>query len=439
VPTWAQTITNFFALDDRALGRRRIELCPEGWYYLLVLICIVTGAILREVNLLVVLAGLLIGPLVFNWRLASLGVHQIEAKRKVPPRMTAGEPAAVFLEVTNARKRLASWGLIVSDAPFGTRRSEMETADMLLPHLQPGESKRVSYRLKLLDRGRYQFGPIGIATRYPLGLIKSEILLPVKEDEKDEVVVWPAVGRLLARWQNVLAVALAGERATAQSKSRVGGDYYGIREWRGGDSVRHIHWRSSAKRGKLTVREYQQERSQEFTILLDLWSPQPLKEDHADRVELALQFLGTILRDLDRRGGCKITIAWAGSRKQTYRLPISKPAIEELLDQLSDLQGAELSPSESLGYLAAQVKQQSSVFWISTRPAGLGALRRLGTTEAKVATQLVDPIWIEPGGADFKTWFVPHTDSATATKSAQEKPRSASSADVVPSTASRTG
>ena len=39
----------------------------------------------------------------------------------------------------------------------------------------------------------------------------------------------------------------------------IGQDYYGVREYVRGDSLRHIHWRSSARHGQLIVKEYQQE------------------------------------------------------------------------------------------------------------------------------------------------------------------------------------
>ena len=52
--------------------RRITRLCPEGWYFLFVVTFIIGGAVLGQVNLLVVLAGLMVGPLLFNWRLVQL-------------------------------------------------------------------------------------------------------------------------------------------------------------------------------------------------------------------------------------------------------------------------------------------------------------------------------------------------------------------------------
>ena len=49
--------------------RRRAWLSREGWYYSAVLAFILAGAVLKSVNLLVILAGMMIAPLIINWRL----------------------------------------------------------------------------------------------------------------------------------------------------------------------------------------------------------------------------------------------------------------------------------------------------------------------------------------------------------------------------------
>ena len=64
--------------------RRRAWLCQEGWYYVAVLGFIVGGAVLRSVNLLVVLAGVLIAPLLLNWRLVMAALWQVDVRRRIP-------------------------------------------------------------------------------------------------------------------------------------------------------------------------------------------------------------------------------------------------------------------------------------------------------------------------------------------------------------------
>jgi uncharacterized protein (DUF58 family) len=49
----------------------------------------------------------------------------------------------------------------------------------------------------------------------------------------------------------------------------MGQDYLGIREYRPGDTLRQVHWPSSARRGSLMVREYEQERPQRLALVID--------------------------------------------------------------------------------------------------------------------------------------------------------------------------
>ena len=63
---------------------RRTTLCLEGWAYLIVLAIVLVGAMIREVNLLLMLTGLMAGPVLFSWRLAVVTMRGLEVRRKMP-------------------------------------------------------------------------------------------------------------------------------------------------------------------------------------------------------------------------------------------------------------------------------------------------------------------------------------------------------------------
>ena len=60
-----------------------------------------------------------------------------------------------------------------------------------------------------------------------------------------------------------------------------GNELFGLREYRPGDSLRRIHWPSSARRGEIVVREYEPPGKTTLALLLD---PAPPTADHADQV-----------------------------------------------------------------------------------------------------------------------------------------------------------
>src|SRR6266850_3017605 len=95
--------------------RRRAWLTREGWYYLAVLAFIIGGAVLRSVNLLVILAGTMIAPLLFNWRLVMASLMGLVVRRKLPQQILAGEPLTVEIAIENTRWWMSSWLLTVED------------------------------------------------------------------------------------------------------------------------------------------------------------------------------------------------------------------------------------------------------------------------------------------------------------------------------------
>src|SRR5437660_10962756 len=95
--------------------RRRAWLTRAGWYYLAVLLFILGGAVLRSINLLVVLAGMLIAPLLFNWRLVMSSLMGLAVRRRLPAQIVAGEPLTVEIEIENPRRWMSSWLIVVED------------------------------------------------------------------------------------------------------------------------------------------------------------------------------------------------------------------------------------------------------------------------------------------------------------------------------------
>ena len=142
--------------------RRRVALSREGWYYLFVLAFILGGALFREVNLLLMLAGMMLGPMVFSWRLAAATLGQLTVRRSVPPLCHAGEPTTIELTVQNKRFWLPSWMLTASDYVAG-----VSNATVLFEKLLAHQEQSQAYRICFLNRGRYEFTHVRLATRFP--------------------------------------------------------------------------------------------------------------------------------------------------------------------------------------------------------------------------------------------------------------------------------
>jgi hypothetical protein len=121
----------------------------------------------------------------------------------------------------------------------------------------------VAYTVRADVRGRYPIGPLVIRLTDPFGLCELTRSFP----SVDRLTVIPQVVALPT-------VRLAGEYAgTGDSRARSvavhGEDDAATREYRRGDDLRRVHWRSTARTGELMVRREEQPWESRATVVLD--------------------------------------------------------------------------------------------------------------------------------------------------------------------------
>jgi uncharacterized protein (DUF58 family) len=323
--------------------QQKTRICLEGWYYLFIVVFIIGGAVLGEVNLLVALAGMMVGPFLFNWRFVQLTLRGLVVTRRLPRRVCAGEILTVSITAENRRQRLASWVVMVQDQlqRFNDASGQQSrSVRVLLPRIPVNQSCTAQYRTLIMQRGRYTFGPMQISTRFPLGLVQA---ITSHRDESS-LLVYPKLGNLTPRWLQVVNSRLVGSQSEGRHQGLMEGDYYGLREWRTGDSLRWIHWRTSAKLGDLAVRQFEQQRNRDLALVLDLWQPDSPTDQEKARTELAISFMATAVTDLCRRGGSRLALCVAGQDARYWSGPAAVVLAEEVLDHL-----AEVAAGDGLG------------------------------------------------------------------------------------------
>jgi len=177
-----------------------------------------------------------------------------------PSRVTAGGSARVRLELENLT-RLSTRVLLAEDrVPFALGASPR----FVLARLPGGTRAAVSYTVRSVVRGRYQIGPVRLRLTDPFGMCEVTRSFTAT----DPLVVVPRI------WP--LAPVLGGGLWTgtgesiARSAAATGEDDIATREYRYGDDLRRVHWRSTARRGELMVRREEQPRQMQATVLLDL-------------------------------------------------------------------------------------------------------------------------------------------------------------------------
>jgi uncharacterized protein (DUF58 family) len=197
---------------------------------------------------LFVLCALLLGTLVSGLLLPGRMLRGIEVERRAPGEVVQGEEAFVDLIVTN-RARGVRLGLTLDDL-------HVAPTSLYVTKVSPGERVELVTLRPARKRGVQEATVFGVAERRrTLPVAGSTIVLPA---------VIP-LGPL-----PFLATASDPSRSSRSIAHRGSGpEYLGIREYRPGDSPRHVHWPSTARTGMVMVRELEEERSQRLAVVID--------------------------------------------------------------------------------------------------------------------------------------------------------------------------
>lgn len=235
---------------------RRLSFTREGRIVVVMAIAVGFAAINTGNNLLYLLLGWLLSFIVASGVLSELSMRGLFVERRPPPRVFAGQPFLMEVAIRNEKPKLASFSIEVEDL-LGGRPIDKRCYFLKIP---PSKTQRTSYRHTIFRRGLHRFEGYRIATKFPFGLFRKSRDV----DSASEILVYPppvTVTRPPPRAQvhGEVSVAIAGRR----------GDFFGLREHRIGDDRRDVHWRSTARSGRVMVREYEDEHTRSITVLID--------------------------------------------------------------------------------------------------------------------------------------------------------------------------
>lgn len=343
-----------------------LRLTREGLYFFGVLLFVIAGAVVKELNLLLMLTGMLVAPLLLQARTVCSTLRRLHISRRLPVRVGAGEAFFVRLVVANDRRHLASWFLLLRDhiQPAGKRgRERSAEVEVRIAFLAPLEERTVSYRLCLTQRGIHDFGPIRVSTRFPLGLLMASRTHAVR----DKVLVYPRLGRMSRDWSRLVFGNRVGSLRTRGRKGLTEAEFYGLRDWRPGDSPRWVHWRTSARLREPVVRQFEQQQKAEVGLLIDLWLPANPTNRQKIELETAISFAASAIADLGREGNARVTIVLAQEVLACWTGVASASLADELLTQLALAKGGEHDLTEAVGELTRRVPEAGRLIVVSTR------------------------------------------------------------------------
>ncbi len=184
----------------------------------------------------------------------------LSTERQMGTIASLGKPHRVELTVINHNRR--AWSLAVRDHAQAELMPDPDEFEIYLP----GRSRAtVEYHIRAHRRGAFILPGVSLRTRSLLGLWRRFLFCPVES----KLSVYPDMRQLgeyalLARTNRL---SLMGMRRTRS----IGGDneFERLRDYTRDDSYKNIDWRSTARRNKLTVKDFQANQSQRIIFLLD--------------------------------------------------------------------------------------------------------------------------------------------------------------------------
>lgn len=218
---------------------------------------------------------------------------------------------------------------------------------------------RVSYGLIPPRRGRYEFGHTAVRFLSKLGLVWCQKNLNAAEAVK----VYPNMRR--AREMELKALGARSFLAIQRKAVRrgEGREFESMRDYVRGDELRHISWTATARRAKLTTRQYQIERDQTIIVALDAGRLMTGRIGDETKFDTAIHS-SLALMSAAARGGDNCGLMVFGRRIKKY-LPPKKGVehIDAVLEALHDLEPELIEPSyaRAFQFIAANLKKRTFV------------------------------------------------------------------------------
>ncbi len=227
----------------------------------------------------------------FNYRVAVRNLtHKIQPgltllENLADPRPSFQEWKAMQLDDENYRRpfRLSQRRRV---NPFKV----VTVKDAVVPPIPADQAIEARVELTPLHRGFLHFKGVTLARTDPLGLFRALARVPLPQSVLilPKRYLLPPIALPGAMQYQQGGVALAANIGRSE-------EFVSLREYRRGDPLRHIHWRSWAKTGKPIVKEFEDEFFMRHALILDTFTDRPHSDVFEEAVSVAASFACTVL------------------------------------------------------------------------------------------------------------------------------------------------
>ena len=347
--------------------------------------------------------ALLLSFLVFSFLCSFFFRGRFSATRTLPRFGTAGQPLYYQVELKNLTNKNQAGLTLLDDLadprpafedwlafklaegrhirPFRVaQRHERnpfrlaKTKAAPVPPLPAQGEGSVAMELLPLRRGILRLSGVTVACPDPLGLYRSFYRVQT-----------PQTVLILPKRYPLPAVALPGQLRYQEGgvalAANVGHseEFVSLRDYRHGDPLRHIHWRSWAKTGKPIVKEFEDEFFVRHALVLDTFTDEPCSEVLEEAVSVAASFACTVLTQESL-----LDLMFIGNKSYCFTIGRGLGTADQMLEILASVQNCADKPFAELEHLVfGQLSQVCGCIcvlqkWDDTRRKFIQKLKTLG-------------------------------------------------------------
>ena len=325
------------------------------------------------------LAGLLLAALVVSWVISISQVRKLSMVRRHRPEVNEEEPLKVTLEVRNHGRFSRNLLEVIDEDPCSgdphgrprlkaarknlreqlrdpsPKRKESSAANggraaFLISRIEAGGEVSLTYTRGGLRRGTYEDWPGYFYSEGIIGLARHTSRARVES----HLVVLPHYAELRSF---PLVDSFLHPQRTPQgysSSKGAGIDYYGVREFRSGDPLRHVHWKTTARRGELVVKEFERETGTPLVVLIDNRAGGDSRKQYSTLLDSEARLAASVIHYAHYAGHPVIMAAYRGESPELYDVPSFHAALRWL---------AALEPVGGAG-----LEQQTEGLWSELAP-----------------------------------------------------------------------
>jgi uncharacterized protein (DUF58 family) len=331
---------------------------PFGVRTIIVSLLVGMAAVNTGSNLLYLCTAMLLSMMLVSGVISQNTLNRVFVRRSLPDEIYAGTPFTVRYEISNRKRRLSSFAFGVNGLYEGGRVG----APAFVLRAPARGVTQASAEETAGRRGRIRLSGYELTTSFPFGMFEKG----KTHTGEDERIVYPKIRPLGRDIGRELSGGMGDVPATRKGE---GTELRSLRMYQPADDARRIHWKSSARTGRLMTREHEAEQDRTVSVILDNSLPEGALDPAAmleGAVSVAASAVRTLIysHDLPVRLVTREGAGEAGTGRNHYLA---------LMDRLALLNASDERSVENT--LAAIMEEGPSILVLPSGGSGWAGLR----------------------------------------------------------------